>query len=194
MIVCDFIDFVFYKWEILMTRKSIHLLTQQLDRTISSHHRATCPTLHISDELHGTVSWTKALPLAFRLIQTYLTNNTELRYLLDCASSAFSVRSWSIKFSFTVILDVAHSTVDPSRVTFTAILDVAHSTLDPSRVTFTVVLDVAHSTLDPSRVTLSAILDLAHSTLDPSRVTFTVILDVAHSTLLTHQGLHSLPF
>jgi hypothetical protein len=79
----------------------------------------------------------------------------------------------------------------PSRVTFTAILDLAHSTLDPPRVTFIAILDLAQSTLDPSRVTFIAILDLAQSTLDPSildpsRVTFTAILDLAHSTLDTN--------
>jgi hypothetical protein len=35
-----------------------------------------------------------------------------------------------------------------SRVTFTAILDLAHSTLDPPRVTSTAILNLAHSTLD----------------------------------------------
>jgi hypothetical protein len=32
--------------------------------------------------------------------------------------------------------------LDPTRVTFTVILDLAHSTLDPSRVTFTAILDM----------------------------------------------------
>jgi Fe-S-cluster formation regulator IscX/YfhJ len=43
---------------------------------------------------------------------------------------------------------LAHSTLDPSRVTFTAILDLAHSILDPSRVTFTAILDLIQFIVD----------------------------------------------